>query len=44
MCVALVKNKDIDLPSKDVLKVCFKNNPDGAGFAYCRNGRNYIHD
>lgn len=38
MCVALVKNKDIDLPSKDVLKVCFKNNPDGAGFAYCRDG------
>ena len=38
MCVALVKNKDIDLPNKDVLKVCFKNNPDGAGFAYCRDG------
>ena len=38
MCVALIKNKNVDLPNEDILKICFKNNPDGAGFAYCRNG------
>ena len=43
MCVAIVKPAGVKIPERDVLKVCFKNNPDGAGFAYCRNGRNYIH-
>ena len=42
MCIAIVKNKNVDLPNKDILEICFKNNPDGAGFAYCRNNNIYI--
>ena len=43
MCIAIVKPSGVKMPSRDILKVCFKNNPDGAGFAYNRNGRNYLH-
>lgn len=42
MCVAIVKEKNIQLPSKDILQICFKNNPDGAGFVVNKNGYNYI--
>ena len=42
MCVAIVKPSGVPIPERNVLKICFKNNPDGAGFAYCRNGKNYI--
>lgn len=43
MCIAIVKPKGVKMPSKDILKICFKNNPDGSGFSYNRNGKNYIH-
>lgn len=34
MCVILVKERGIELPTKDVLKSCWKRNPDGAGFMF----------
>lgn len=34
MCIAIAKYKGIDLPSKEILKQCWENNPDGAGFMY----------
>jgi len=43
MCVALIKKSGIDLPSENILKICFKNNPHGAGFALFRNNQIYIH-
>jgi len=33
MCIAIYKPAKVNIPSKKVLKTCFKNNPDGAGFA-----------
>jgi len=33
MCIAILSESGIDLPTKEVLKLCFKNNPDGAGYA-----------
>ena len=41
MCIAIVKPKEIIL-SKDTLKTCAENNPDGMGFAYCKDGHLYI--
>ena len=35
MCVILVKEKGIELPTKKVLKCCWERNPDGAIFAFC---------
>ena len=43
MCIAIVKPKGIEFPNLKTLQCCFKNNPDGAGFAYNRNGYNYIY-
>ena len=43
MCIAIIKNKNIELPSEDILRICFNNNPDGAGFVLNRNGVNYIY-
>lgn len=34
MCIIIVKKKGVDLPSRAVLKQCYKNNPDGCGFMY----------
>lgn len=34
MCVILVKEKGIELPTKKVLKCCWERNPDGAGFMF----------
>lgn len=34
MCVAVIKVKDLALPSKAVLSTCFDNNADGAGYSY----------
>lgn len=31
MCVIIAKNRGIELPSEDMLRNCFNNNPDGAG-------------
>lgn len=38
MCIIVVKNSNIRLPEKNTLRNCFENNPDGAGFAYTKNG------
>lgn len=38
MCIAIAKPKGVKIP-KRVLKACFLNNPDGAGFAYPENGK-----
>lgn len=34
MCVILVKERGIELPTKGVLESCWKRNPDGAGFMF----------
>lgn len=39
MCIAIASMKGNSLPSEEFLKNCFKNNPDGAGFAFNYNGR-----
>lgn len=32
MCIIVAKNAGIKMPSNDILRNCFDNNPDGAGF------------
>lgn len=39
MCVILVKEKGIELPTKKVLKCCWERNPDGAGFMFNDYGK-----
>lgn len=34
MCEILVKERGIELPTKDILESCWKRNPDGAGFMF----------
>lgn len=41
MCIAIL-NK-FDLLSKSILKECWANNPDGAGFAYATQGNVYVY-
>lgn len=43
MCVALIKKSGVDLPSEDILRICFKNNPHGVGFALFRNNQIYLY-
>lgn len=33
MCIIIVKNKNINVPSEEILRTCYLNNPDGVGFA-----------
>ena len=33
MCIAIISESGVKLPRKKVLKQCFENNPDGAGYA-----------
>jgi len=42
MCIIVLKPKNIPMPSMDILKTCFINNPDGAGFMYRRGNKIYI--
>lgn len=42
MCIAIAKVAGVNLPNDDILRTCFHNNPDGAGFAFAYNGRVYI--
>ena len=42
MCIAIYSLKGTDIPSEDILKTCFLNNPDGAGFAFNRGGKVHI--
>ena len=34
MCIIVYKPIGVDFPSKNTLKVCFENNPDGAGYMF----------
>jgi predicted glutamine amidotransferase len=43
MCIIIVKDKNIAFPDDKILEVCFKNNPDGAGFMVAIGGRVEIH-
>lgn len=42
MCIIAYKPKGIKSPSKNVLKTCFNNNPDGAGLLVLRKDSNVI--
>ena len=41
MCIAIVKPLGKELPSKEILRTCWNNNPDGCGFMY-NDGKNVI--
>ena len=34
MCIAIASPKNNPIPTYDILKTCFRNNDDGAGFAF----------
>lgn len=38
MCIICYKPQGVNLPSRDILKNCFDNNPDGAGIAILKHG------
>ena len=38
MCIAILKPSGVNQPSEDVLKICFDNNNDGAGYMFVRKG------
>lgn len=42
MCIIVVKPAGHELPTWGVLEKCFKNNPDGAGFMYAKDGLVHI--
>ena len=42
MCIIAYKPKNVDFPPTSILKNCYENNPDGAGFMYSYNGKVYI--
>jgi predicted glutamine amidotransferase len=42
MCIIVVKDKKVQLPDRAVLKQCFDNNSDGAGFMYFDNRKNTV--
>lgn len=37
MCIVIIKRKNVDTPTKDVINTCFENNSDGAGIMYLTN-------
>ena len=37
MCIIVIKPQNVAFPSKEILKNCFTQNPDGAGFMYPAN-------
>jgi len=41
MCIIVYKNKNADIPTKKLLKTCFENNDDGAG--YMVQVKNQVH-
>jgi len=43
MCIICVKPSGVEFPSKNVMKACFENNPDGAGFAFPKDGEVQIY-
>ncbi len=43
MCIVVYKPKEIKFPTEEVLRTCFENNPDGAGFMYPSKDGVHIH-
>lgn len=39
MCIAIYSLKGTNVPSENILRTCFRNNPDGAGFAFNKDGK-----
>ena len=39
MCIIIVKKAGIRFPESEILKDCWDNNPDGAGYMYPKNGQ-----
>lgn len=39
MCILIVKEKNVELPSKKRLEICFENNSDGCGFMFTRDNK-----
>lgn len=42
MCIIVFKPEGVPFPEKKILKTCFENNPDGAGFMYRKDSKVYI--
>lgn len=42
MCIIVSKALGVEFPSKKILKRCFNNNPDGAGYMFQADGKVYI--
>ena len=34
MCIAILSEHGVEIPTEEVLKRCWNKNPDGAGYAY----------
>lgn len=43
MCIICVKPSNVDFPAKSIMKTCFENNSDGAGFAFPMDGEVQIY-
>lgn len=42
MCIVVYKRNGVKMPSTKILKNCFDNNPDGAGYMYAHKGKVHI--
>lgn len=42
MCIIVAKKSGVNIPKKAILKNCFTNNPDGAGFMYSLHNKTII--
>lgn len=42
MCIIVSKEKNKNIPSREILENCFNNNSDGAGFMYVLNKNVHI--
>lgn len=38
MCIIAIKKSGVEMPSKEILETCWRNNPDGAGYMFARKG------
>lgn len=43
MCIIIAKRQGVEIPTKETLKECFTNNPDGSGIMFAYNSKVYIH-
>lgn len=39
MCIIAIVKSGVEMPSKEILQTCWRNNPDGAGYMFARNGK-----